>query len=144
MFWNLWCEKVKFLCPGDSGTSRSETSVATSTTGSSLYLVDKKVVSLNGIKQSIELACPALAEEKNLSFGASVQVNRFGSGILEGCGTGLYLTFDDYIVPRRFSSTIFRSTSSNLSIDCGSIDYEEIAETAVLLWEYYGLTTNRK
>ncbi|ENN74908.1 hypothetical protein YQE_08486, partial [Dendroctonus ponderosae] len=181
MFWNLWCEKVKFLCPGDSGTSRSETSVATSTTGSSLYLVDKKVTrvknwtdrylylgrnflessldyqpimrlphlrefvkSKKGPKKSIELACPALAEEKNLSFGASVQVNRFGSGILEGCGTGLYLTFDDYIVPRRFSSTIFRSTSSNLSIDCGSIDYEEIAETAVLLWEYYGLTTNRK
>lgn len=51
MFWNLWCEKVKFLCPDNSGTSRSETSVATSTTGSSLYLIDKRVVTLNGIRQ---------------------------------------------------------------------------------------------
>lgn len=51
MFWNLWCEKVKFLCPGNSGSSRSETSVATSTTGSSLYLIDKKIVKSNGIRQ---------------------------------------------------------------------------------------------
>lgn len=51
MFWNLWCEKVKFLCPDNSATSRSETSVATSTTGSSLYLIDKRVVTLNGIRQ---------------------------------------------------------------------------------------------
>lgn len=51
MFWNLWCERVKFLCPGDSGSSRSETSVGTSSTGSTLYLVDRKVVAVNGMKQ---------------------------------------------------------------------------------------------
>lgn len=51
MFWNLWCEKVKFLCPSNSGSSRSETSVATSTTGSSLYLLDRRFVAVNGIKQ---------------------------------------------------------------------------------------------
>lgn len=51
MFWNLWCEKVKFLCPGDSSSSHSETSVATSSTGSTLYLLDRKLVAINGIKQ---------------------------------------------------------------------------------------------
>lgn len=51
MFWNLWCEKVKFLSPGDSGSSHSETSVATSSTGSTLYLLDQKLVTINGIKQ---------------------------------------------------------------------------------------------
>lgn len=51
MFWNLWCEKVKFLCPVDPGSSHSETSVATSSTGSTLYLLDRKFVSFNGIKQ---------------------------------------------------------------------------------------------
>lgn len=50
MFWNLWCEKVKFLCPGD-WSSRSETSVATSTTGSTLYLIDRRLVAVNGMKQ---------------------------------------------------------------------------------------------
>ncbi|XP_056648807.1 uncharacterized protein LOC130453206 [Diorhabda sublineata] len=51
MFWNLWCERIKFLCPDNSGSSRSETSVGTSTTGSTLYLVDKKLVAVNGYKQ---------------------------------------------------------------------------------------------
>lgn len=52
MFWNLWCEKVKFLSPEYSGSSHSETSVATSSTGSTLYLVDsKQVVKPNGLKQ---------------------------------------------------------------------------------------------
>lgn len=51
MFWNLWCEKVKFFCPGGSGSSKSETSVATSSTGSTLYLLDRKLISINGIKQ---------------------------------------------------------------------------------------------
>ncbi|RZC42177.1 uncharacterized protein BDFB_006762 [Asbolus verrucosus] len=51
MFWNLWCEKVKFLSP-ESGSSHSETSVATSSTNSTLYLVDsKQVVKPNGLTQ---------------------------------------------------------------------------------------------
>lgn len=37
MFWNLWCERVKFLCPDDKGgSSLTETSVASSTSASSL------------------------------------------------------------------------------------------------------------
>lgn len=51
MFWNLWCEKVKFLSPVDSGSTLSETSVATSSTGSTLYLLDRKLINVNGIKQ---------------------------------------------------------------------------------------------
>nr|XP_015834967.1 PREDICTED: uncharacterized protein LOC103312818 isoform X2 [Tribolium castaneum] len=51
MFWNLWCEKVKFLSP-ESGSSHSETSVATSSTNSTIYLVDsKQVVKPNGLTQ---------------------------------------------------------------------------------------------
>jgi hypothetical protein len=51
MFWNLWCEKVKFLSP-ESGSSHSETSAATSSTASTLYLVDsKQVVKPNGLAQ---------------------------------------------------------------------------------------------
>ncbi|CAH0561047.1 unnamed protein product [Brassicogethes aeneus] len=51
MFWNLWCEKIKFLSPNNSNSSKSETSVATSTTGSTLYVVEKKLVSMKGTKQ---------------------------------------------------------------------------------------------
>lgn len=51
MFWNLWCEKVKFLSPGECGSSCSETSVATSSTGSTIYLLERKLVTINGIKQ---------------------------------------------------------------------------------------------
>lgn len=51
MFWNLWCERVKFLCPDNSASSRSETSVATSSSGSTLYILNKKVVTTNGVKQ---------------------------------------------------------------------------------------------
>ncbi|KAK5644118.1 hypothetical protein RI129_007963 [Pyrocoelia pectoralis] len=52
MFWNLWCERVKFLNPEDPGSSRSETSVATSTSNSTLYLLDtKKVVTEAGLQQ---------------------------------------------------------------------------------------------
>lgn len=42
MFWNLWCERVRFLCPEDGGSSVSETSVATTTSASTL-----KVLSTN-------------------------------------------------------------------------------------------------
>lgn len=39
MFWNLWCERVKFLCPEDVGSSISETSVATTTSNSTLNII---------------------------------------------------------------------------------------------------------
>lgn len=42
MFWNLWCERVRFFCPEDGGSSVSETSVATTTSASTL-----KVISTN-------------------------------------------------------------------------------------------------
>ncbi|XP_019876319.2 uncharacterized protein LOC109604231 isoform X2 [Aethina tumida] len=51
MFWNLWCEKVKFLSPEGTVSSKSETSVATSTTCSTLYLVDRKLVNHKGMTQ---------------------------------------------------------------------------------------------
>lgn len=52
MFWNLWCERVTFLNPEDPGSSRSETSVATSTSNSTLYLLDtKKGVNEAGLHQ---------------------------------------------------------------------------------------------
>ncbi|GLV35769.1 uncharacterized protein CBL_01079 [Carabus blaptoides fortunei] len=38
MFWNLWCERVQFLAPGDDGSCVSETSVVTSTSDSILNL----------------------------------------------------------------------------------------------------------
>ncbi|KAF7273640.1 hypothetical protein GWI33_013681 [Rhynchophorus ferrugineus] len=208
MFWNLWCEKVKFLCPGESDYSRSETSVGTSTTESSLCLVNKKTVLVNGIKQlwcrfgpnlgintsyinnvllhnSQNLASnwrdkylfmgkdyqesplsykpivklpskespkkqrssqtkrksgrhPSLMEEKRLSYGDNVQVNRFGSGINEGCETGLYLTVDKYIVPKRYDETQpERSSSLTSSVSSSKyMDYDRLAESALLVWEY--------
>lgn len=52
MFWNFWCERVKFLNPDDPGSSRSETSVATSTSNSTLYLLaTRKIVTQTGIPQ---------------------------------------------------------------------------------------------
>ncbi|KAF2902795.1 hypothetical protein ILUMI_03389 [Ignelater luminosus] len=52
MFWNLWCERVKFLSPEDPGSSHSETSVATSTSNSTLYLLAaRKVVTESGVPQ---------------------------------------------------------------------------------------------
>lgn len=52
MFWNLWCERVRFLNPEEANSSHSETSVGTSSTNSStLYLIDKRVVIQNGLKQ---------------------------------------------------------------------------------------------
>ncbi|XP_030755784.1 uncharacterized protein LOC115882075 isoform X2 [Sitophilus oryzae] len=203
MFWNLWCEKVKFFCPGVSDSSRSETSVATSTTRSSLYLVDKKVVIFNGAKQlwykfgpnpgistnhlnevllqnsqistrlwtdknlylgedrkessldykpitkiSFKLTKSKesprykpvenipLVEEKHLAYGDNVQVNRFGSGVFEGCGTSLYLTLDKYVSPTHYSS----SSTVVTSMDPKSINYDDLAETSVLIWEYYSFS----
>ncbi|XP_069703188.1 uncharacterized protein [Periplaneta americana] len=42
-FWNSWCERVKFLSPDDPGSSCSETSVASSTSISTVYLPVRKV-----------------------------------------------------------------------------------------------------
>lgn len=42
MFWNLWCERVKFLSPNDITSSRSETSVGSSSSTSTLYLINTK------------------------------------------------------------------------------------------------------
>ncbi|XP_044729467.1 uncharacterized protein LOC123292818 [Chrysoperla carnea] len=42
MFWNLWCERVKFLSPNDITSSRSETSVGSSSSTSTLYLINAK------------------------------------------------------------------------------------------------------
>ncbi|KAF5280493.1 hypothetical protein FQA39_LY18038 [Lamprigera yunnana] len=44
MFWNLWCERIKFLNPEDPGSSHSETSVATSTSTSTMYLLSSRKV----------------------------------------------------------------------------------------------------
>ncbi|XP_045479123.1 uncharacterized protein LOC123684063 isoform X2 [Harmonia axyridis] len=52
MFWNLWQERIRFLSPDDNGSSKSQTSVASSSTSSTLYLVDsREVVNPNGLKQ---------------------------------------------------------------------------------------------
>ncbi|KAJ8964093.1 hypothetical protein NQ317_004946 [Molorchus minor] len=210
MFWNLWCEKIKFLCPGDSASSRSETSVATSTTGSTLYLLDKKIVSVNGMRQLwckfgpnavfdtnlisevfgnsqtsmagrwtdrylymgknfndigvdyrpvinrpateeflkkkpiqtsrtvIVASAPQVQpyfQEKGLNIGDTVQINRFGSGVNEGCGTGLYLTVDDYVIPQRYSQT-FNITRSEVSL-VQPVNFGQMAENAILVWEFY-------
>ncbi|XP_022912500.2 uncharacterized protein [Onthophagus taurus] len=44
MFWNLWCEKVRFLNPEEPGSSNSESSAATSNTNSTLYLVSSRQI----------------------------------------------------------------------------------------------------
>lgn len=50
MFWNLWCERVKFLNPED--TSITETSVATSTSRSTLRLISSSCkIGENGSRQ---------------------------------------------------------------------------------------------
>ncbi|XP_044748285.1 uncharacterized protein LOC123309302 isoform X2 [Coccinella septempunctata] len=53
MFWNLWQERIRFLSPDiDNGSSKSQTSVASSSTTSTLYLVDsREIVKANGLKQ---------------------------------------------------------------------------------------------
>lgn len=52
MFWNIWCEQVKYLNSDTRGSSHSETSVATSTTNSTLYLLSsRRVVTNRGIQQ---------------------------------------------------------------------------------------------
>ncbi|XP_023029887.2 uncharacterized protein isoform X1 [Leptinotarsa decemlineata] len=207
MFWNLWCERVRFLCPGESGSSRSETSVGTSSTGSTLYLLDKKLVAVNGIKQlwckfgpnstydtnsiaetintqvksrskwtdrhlylgknyengdyqpvvkspvtddfvvkltpekskiALRKKYPEIItymEEKDLSIGDTVQVNRFGYGINEGCHTGLFLTVEDYAVPHRYTPMV-HDLSPTESISA-IVNYEQLAESAVLVWEFY-------
>ncbi|KAK6619458.1 hypothetical protein RUM43_012215 [Polyplax serrata] len=44
MFWNLWCERVRFLSPEDrAGSSLTETSVASSTSASSLHVAKTRV-----------------------------------------------------------------------------------------------------
>ncbi|KAJ8939758.1 hypothetical protein NQ318_004172, partial [Aromia moschata] len=217
MFWNLWCEKVKFLCPGDTASSRSETSVATSTTGSTLYLLDKKLVAVNGMKQlwckfgpnavfdsnlisdvidgrigactwgknfndlpleykpvvdrptaddfllrksnpssnagknrgffragknyvSRKKSSPYF-QEKGLNISDTVQINRFGSGVNEGCGTGLYLTVDDYVIPHRYSQTFSVNEISDHDLP---VNYPQLAENAVLIWEFYRATDPNK
>lgn len=47
MFWNIWCEQVKYLNSNNRGSSHSETSVATSTTNSTLYLFSSRRVFTN-------------------------------------------------------------------------------------------------
>lgn len=52
MFWNLWCEKVRFLNPEEFGSSNSESSAATSNTNSTLYLVSsRQLISDTGTPQ---------------------------------------------------------------------------------------------
>lgn len=52
MFWNLWQERLRFLCPDENGSSKSQTSVASSSTTSTLYLMDsREIVRPNGLKQ---------------------------------------------------------------------------------------------
>lgn len=52
MFWNLWCERVRFLNPEDNKSIQSETSVATSTSTSTLRLLESSCkISENGKRQ---------------------------------------------------------------------------------------------
>lgn len=52
MFWNLWCERLKFLNPEEPKSSHSETSVATSTTNSTLYIASsRQIIGKKGVLQ---------------------------------------------------------------------------------------------
>lgn len=44
MFWNLWCERLLYLHPFEVGSSCSETSVASTMSGSTLYIKCQKIV----------------------------------------------------------------------------------------------------
>lgn len=48
----MWCEQVKYLNLDNRGSSHSETSVATSTTNSTLYLLSsRRVLTDKGVQQ---------------------------------------------------------------------------------------------
>ncbi|KAJ8967263.1 hypothetical protein NQ314_002991, partial [Rhamnusium bicolor] len=160
--------KVLYFELGGFEKRGSETSVATSTTGSTLYLLDKKLVAVNGVKQLwckfgpnavfntnlihdvIEPGKSILTsnsrtipyfQEKGLHIGDSVHINRFASGVYEGCGTGLYLTADDYVIPRRYSRMLEINSTTSIT---STINYDQLAENAVLTWEFYKATDPNK
>nr|CAD7443706.1 unnamed protein product [Timema bartmani] len=65
--WNLWCEQIKFLNPDHPGSSHSETSVASFSSSSTLY-----VVSSNLVKRS--QGQPQLWQHYGMGAGDSSQV----------------------------------------------------------------------
>ncbi|KAB0799908.1 hypothetical protein PPYR_07788 [Photinus pyralis] len=178
MFWNLWCERVTFLNPEDPGSSRSETSVATSTSNSTLYLLDtKRGVNEAGLHQlwckfgygnpvapkwtdrylymgdqlsepptnytphtdppttSEFIREPSQPKSRNRRNVEALKqlvprhqigaINRFGSGILDNCKSGLYL---------KTESSTEGTVSTTQSLD-NETDYTRLAENAVLFWE---------
>lgn len=73
MFWHLWCERMQFLNPDDPGSSRTETSAASSTTNSTLYLLTRrKIMTRNGRSQ---LWCKFWSGEKAVIFCQLILVN---------------------------------------------------------------------
>lgn len=48
--WTVWCERIKFLSPYDSASSKSETSVASFSSGSSIFVVKSNLLSMSSGK----------------------------------------------------------------------------------------------
>uniref|UniRef100_A0A4P6DA07 Uncharacterized protein n=1 Tax=Rhodnius prolixus TaxID=13249 RepID=A0A4P6DA07_RHOPR len=122
MFWNLWCERIKFLNPEDespvstySETSVGSTSVSTSTAygnkakkdlwdtkdlflgenfGQGESTVERKPKGQSHIPREKDIG------DKRISGRSQVcLVNRFGHGISENCSTNLFLPVQIYVTP---------------------------------------------
>ncbi|XP_075235068.1 uncharacterized protein LOC142332505 [Lycorma delicatula] len=84
MFWNLWRERVKFLSPNEGGSSLSETSVASSSSLSTLYIADSCLaITEHGQAQlfcnynAINEPCTLGWKDKDLYLGPDYSINEY-------------------------------------------------------------------
>ncbi|KAK9508967.1 hypothetical protein O3M35_006395 [Rhynocoris fuscipes] len=130
MYWNLWCERIKFLNPEEqslsthSETSVGSTSVSTSTQYKSSRMENTKRVNKcawdckdiylgenfgqgETVIERKPRGLPHIPREKDIcnkrTKGKHAEVclvNRFGQGISENCCTNLFLPVQVYITPK--------------------------------------------
>ncbi|KAF5308256.1 hypothetical protein FQR65_LT06249 [Abscondita terminalis] len=190
MFWNLWCERLQFLNPEDPGSSQSETSVATSTSNSTIYLLSsRKIVTEEGIKQlwcnfGVEDVKKSKWTDRFLYMGSQfdehwsnyrprmhkptysdflfkrhdrmhkrkekssrrssgielqtgrLSVNRFGTGVPEGCTSGLFLpSFSSILITKNSPTATEVSLIKFERINYPITDYISLTEEGVRIWE---------
>ncbi|XP_017772699.1 PREDICTED: uncharacterized protein LOC108559845 [Nicrophorus vespilloides] len=131
MFWNLWCEKVKFLNPQDPSSSHSETSVATSTTNSTLYLISsKRFAKETGVQLWCRYASadtigitPPKWTDKHLYLG-----KHFDESPLKYTPGSMHPTVEQFVRAKRRKKTIFNNKaliSSLIRDEFGDVDDDD-------------------
>ncbi|XP_046669569.1 uncharacterized protein LOC124360206 isoform X2 [Homalodisca vitripennis] len=136
MLWSVWCERIKFLAPYETGTSVSETSVASSSSSGSLYIV-RSSLSVSQTGQPTLWCHYASSQATNTTLGSWADPHLYlGPAFFEKGINFMTLPEIGKINKKRFRKRTDKNKRRPLFQPLAlSPELEAVAREAIELWE---------